>query len=114
MRLVLGRPTAIAIGDLNGDGRPDLVISDGSGVSVLLGRTDGSFAPHVEYSTGQFAPVGLALGDFNGDGKPDIVTIVGASYQVLLGNGDGTFKTATSIQLSSLIGTSSVAIADFN
>ena len=52
----------------NRDG-PDLVVSDGSGVSVLLGRADGSFAPHVEYSTGQFAPVGLALGDFNGDGN---------------------------------------------
>ena len=114
---VASGPTAIAIGDLNGDGRPDLVVSDGSGVSVLLGRADGSFAPHVDYSTGQFASVGLALGDLNGDGKLDIVTIVGPGYpsfQVLLGNGDGTFKPATSIQLSSLIGISSVAMADFN
>ena len=69
-------PTAVAIGDFNGDGLPDLATAnqDSSNISVLLNTTatgmSPSFAPNVDFSTGQNP--NLAIGDFNGDGKPDL------------------------------------------
>ena len=90
-------PTSVAVGDFNGDGKPDLAVPSFdlgiSTVSVLLGNGDGTFQPHMDSATGQ-APMSVAVGDFNGDGKPDLVT---ANYRhhtvsVLLGNGDGTFR----------------------
>jgi hypothetical protein len=67
-------PTLVAIGDLNGDGRPDLVVANfGSNtVSVLFGVGDGTFDPKADYGTGN-APSSLAIGDLNGDGRPDLV-----------------------------------------
>jgi len=41
-------------------------------VSVLLGKGDGTFAPHVDYATDEI-PNSAAIGDFNGDGMPDLV-----------------------------------------
>ena len=47
-------PTSVAIGDLNGDGKPDLVVANnqGNSVSVLLGNGNGTFAAAVNYSAG--------------------------------------------------------------
>ena len=93
-------PQSVAIGDLNGDGKPDLVVANynSSTVSVLLGNGDGTFGPKTDYGTGSY-PQSVAIGDLNGDGKPDLVT---ANYNynsgtvsVLLGNGDGTFGPRT-------------------
>jgi hypothetical protein len=73
----------VALADLNGDGKPDIVTADSgsSGVSVLLGKGDGTFAGQAEYATGK-APAGVALADLNGDGKPDIVTANAADNDV--------------------------------
>jgi hypothetical protein len=85
------------VGDLNGDGKPDLAVTNGVGddVSVLLGNGDGTFQALVNYSVGS-NPTSVAIGDFNGDGKLDVVCTAmgpqGAGVWVLLGNGDGSFR----------------------
>lgn len=83
-----------AIGDLNGDGKPDLATAnnDPSTVSVLLNRGDGSFRGRRDYDTG-VSPHTVAIGDLNGDRKLDLATssFVG-SVSVLANKGDGTFQ----------------------
>jgi len=62
---------SVAVGDFNGDGIPDLAISNESSstVSILLGKGDGTFQSQVSYATGAY-PYSVAVGDFNGDGIP--------------------------------------------
>jgi hypothetical protein len=107
-------PTSLAVADLNGDGKPDLVVANWDGVRVLLGNGDGSFRAPVYYVVG-FFPWSVAVGDFKGDGKLDLVTANQApddSVSVLLGNGDRTFQKATYYHGGpQLYG---VVVADFN
>ncbi|MGQ0620015.1 MAG: beta strand repeat-containing protein [Panacagrimonas sp.] len=72
-------PVAVAVGDFNGDGRPDLVLanSNGNSVSVLInatapGSVSASFAPVTTMGAGGSFPTAVAVGDFNGDGRPDL------------------------------------------
>ena len=87
--------SSVAIGDMSGDGKPDLVATNltGNTVSVLLGNGDGTFQAKVDYGTG-VSPGSTAIGDVSGDGKPDLVTAnaTSSTVSVLLGNGDGTFQ----------------------
>jgi len=64
----------VAIGDLNRDGRPDLVVANQSAntVSVLLGTGTGSFGTAANFSVGA-NPTAVAVGDFDEDGRPDLV-----------------------------------------
>lgn len=97
--LLSSAPTSAAAGDLNGDGHPDLVVTErGSGsVTVLLGDGKGGFAAGVAYPAAALAG-SVQLADLNGDGKLDLVVTDSASgaIDVLLGNGDGTFGKAVS------------------
>src|SRR5712691_11729720 len=94
-----GFPWYIAEGDFNGDGKPDLVITNygDNSVSVLLGNGDGTFQAPRTFLVG-IHPGLVAVGDFNGDGKPDLVVsnVDSNTVSVLLGNGDGTFLPAVS------------------
>ncbi len=105
----------IAVADLNRDGKPDIVVGQGSaGVAVFLNTGAGTFSGPTLYSIptpsgGTSAPSvdGLAVADLTGSGVPDIVTGDGAInfsgyghtegvYSVIMGNGDGTFQAAQS------------------
>ena len=111
-------PRSLALGDLNGDGKLDVVTAnyDSSTVSVLLGTGNGTFAAKVDYATGS-SPEAVVLGDLNGDGKPDLVTANWSSsnVSVLLGTGNGTFAAKVDYPSGDgTYGTYSVAIGDLN
>jgi hypothetical protein len=69
------QPEAIAIGDLDGDGKLDCAVADvaNNSTSVLRGNGDGTFKPMEVHAAGA-SPTGVAIGDIDGDGKPDVVT----------------------------------------
>ena len=97
-----GSNLALAIGDVNGDGKPDMAIasltSSGNVIAFLPGNGDGTFGAPVYTPAGPTgAIVGVALGDLNGDGKPDVVIDEGI-ISVSLGNGDGTFAAPNSFK----------------
>src|SRR5271166_4606842 len=90
-----GAPSSIAAGDLNGDGKLDLVVAnfDTGKISILLGQGNGTFATPVDYPVGK-QPTFVLVGDVNGDGKLDVVVCNEAegTLNVLFGNGDGTLQ----------------------
>jgi len=73
-------PISVAIGDLNGDGNPDLAVANGAAntVSVLLGNGDGTFGTKTDFGTGG-VPSSVAIGDLDGDGKLDLAVANGSS-----------------------------------
>jgi len=110
--------TSLAIADINGDGRPDLVVANYCAsssnctngiVGILLGNGDGSFQAATKTSTPGLIESGqLVVADFNGDGKSDIAS--GAGNFLLLGNGDGSFQNALLLGA----GGTGIAAGDFN
>ncbi len=61
----------VASGDLDGDGRLGLAVTNGSRVAVFLNHCGGVFGAEVLYEAGQFA-IWVALGDLDGDGDLDL------------------------------------------
>ena len=114
-------PVSVAVGDFNGDNKPDLAIANGGSggtnvISILLGDGTGGFT-----SAGTPVPVGtnptsLVVADFNSDGKPDVaVANAGSSdITVLLGNGTGGFTTGQGSPYSAGTVPVALVLADFN
>jgi subtilase family serine protease len=109
------RGHGIAIGDVNGDGIPDVVTVNQSSktVSVLPGAGDGTLLPAYTLSTGTQYPGTVRIADLNQDGVPDLfVTITSGGVLTFLGNGDGTFQPSQSGSLTILA--KEEELADFN
>jgi hypothetical protein len=116
-----GQPLYIAAGDFNGDGIPDLVVTDMNqgfpelgNLTVLLGNGDGTFTASAESPETGAIPYSVMVADFNGDGKPDLAIANAGSNTigVYLGNGDGTF--AEPLTPAGGIDPIFAAIGDFN
>lgn len=126
--------SSVIVVDVNGDGKPDLVVSNecensntcGNGtVGVLLGNGDGTFQKAATFQSGGYGSVTVAATDVNSDGLPDLlVASVCASSSncpsgiitLLLGNGDGTFQNAALVATygSGQNATFSMTVADVN
>ncbi len=127
-------PISVAVADVNGDGKADLIVANECGdgtclssapngtVSVMLGNGDGTFQTAVVYDSGGLSTRSVAVADVNRDGKPDIVLASGydggsnleeGAVGVLLGKGDGTFQTVA-VYGSGGDEANSIAVKDVN
>jgi hypothetical protein len=108
---------ALAVGDLNGDGRVDLAVADDvqGVVHVLLGNGDGTFKQGADIRDDS-SPEAVLIADVDGDGKADLVMAGLQSVDIVRGGGDGTFRkpvpyVALGVDISAL---PALAVADVN
>lgn len=115
--------SAVAAGDVNGDGKIDVVIATNGngfqGITVLLGDGAGNLTQSASKSTGGFQPTSILLKDVNGDNKLDAVVVNGVdpnssngNVAVLVGDGAGNFSTAVTTQVG--MQPQSLISGDFN
>ena len=108
-------PRQAVLADFNGDGRPDVAVSNeqDNTVAIRLGTASGLFGPQVTFATGG-SPYAIAAADFNHDGKLDlaVTNLAENTVSILLGNGDGTFRSGSTPAAAAEPG--AVAAADFN
>ena len=116
----------LAVGDVNGDRVPDLVVAhfvyalDSTRylVEVFLNAGDGTLAAVPDpLDTGDFAPEWIAVGDLNGDGVGDLVALHSGSpaeIGVFLASGGGAFSNPIVVNGGSCTSTSNIAMGDLD
>jgi hypothetical protein len=103
------------VGDLNGDGKPDIIVTDSplNAVAVFLNNGNGNFFGTAQIFAVGGTPAAVAVGDVSGDGKLDIVTAnANGTVTVLPGLGNGSFGTAQNYAVGGAA--NSVVLGDFN
>jgi hypothetical protein len=111
-----GGAYSVAARDVNGDGKPDVVVANNNGpygegsVSIFVGKGDGALKHAVTYDSGGYSPLSVALADVNGDGTPDVILaeslyLGGNSFEAEIGvmlnnNGRSHVPTSTGLTLS--------------
>ncbi|MBK8601102.1 MAG: VCBS repeat-containing protein [Flavobacterium sp.] len=114
-------PPSVAIGDLNSDGKPELVVANYGSNSVSVFRNTStlgvlSFASKTDFTTG-VNPYSVSLGDIDGDGKPDLASANQGSNDasVLLNTStSGLLNFATKVDFATGTTATSVSIGDIN
>ncbi len=101
--------SAVAISDVNGDGKADVVAANDPKVSVFLNTGDGTLAPRRDYKSGGAT---LAIADMNRDRRPDLVTADAFAVSVLLNRGDGKFAPRRNYYTG--VWGQSIAVGDLN
>jgi len=112
---VEGEPTWVATGDLNGDGRSDIVtvFRERGVIEVFLQSSDGQFELSGQLEVG-IKPVSVSIADMSSDDVPDLIVGFEGSEQIsiLRGNGDGSFDPGSEINVGDdPVG---IAVADLN
>lgn len=112
-------PNSVAIADVNGDNKPDIIVANSgeSNIGVLLNNGAGTFNDQVKYSTGfRSGSHYVTVADVNGDNKPDIIIAIfrEANIAILFNNGTGTFNEPMTYSTESGSGPHSVTTADVN
>ncbi len=109
------KPFSVDVGDLNGDGREDLLAVHQfcNTVGVVLAQSDGGYGPFTTFSVGD-SPLFGTLADLNHDGALDyaVVNLQSADVSVLLGRGDGTFLPEQRVKVG--LDPSGIDRGDFN
>ncbi len=108
-------PSAVAVGDFNGDGNPDLAVTaEGNNrVYIYNGNGAGTFSFSISYVVGA-QPVAIVATDLNHNGSLDLAVAnrQSATVSILLGHGDGTFNAAVAYPVGQL--PESIAVGSFN
>ena len=112
-----GQPWFAAIGDVNGDTKPDVVAThhEQSALTVLLGDGAGHFTegPSSPFDFGRSA-FEVLLADVNHDGRLDALAAAGEGVRVMLGDGRGNFKPAPGSPYLTGRGVWRLAVTDLN